>query len=161
MPAGIGRRGRIARASPMGKGRSMRPFPINERGQQFRLICSGGTTWGGTPLTIIARLTLLTVRWTVNNGAACHCRHNANILPRSKCSVNTRFCAARLLLPSPLKRCHLPQEGGPVSVPTQCQYSTTLQQFRKRTLLHRSNNICHSSLKFWMNSRTQTAKNSQ
>ncbi len=28
MPAGIGCRGRIARASPMGKGRSIRPFPI-------------------------------------------------------------------------------------------------------------------------------------
>ena len=65
MPAGIGRRGRIARASPMGKGRSMRPFPINERGKRFRLICSGGTTWGGTPLTIIAPFPPPTVRWTV------------------------------------------------------------------------------------------------
>ena len=53
MPAGILRRGRIARASPMGKGRSMRPFPINERGQHTRLTQSGGTTWGGTPLPII------------------------------------------------------------------------------------------------------------
>lgn len=41
----------------MGKGRSMRPFPINERGQHTRLTQSGGTTWGGTPLTIFARYT--------------------------------------------------------------------------------------------------------
>ncbi len=37
MPAGILRRGRIARASPMGKVRSMRAFPINERACHSRL----------------------------------------------------------------------------------------------------------------------------
>ena len=31
----------IARASPMGKGRSMRPFPINEREQHYRFTQSG------------------------------------------------------------------------------------------------------------------------
>ncbi len=100
IPAGILRRGRIARASPMGKGRSMRPFPINERGQRFRLICSGGTTWGGTPLTMIACLTLLTVRWTVNNGAAWYsCLHflDANALLHSNCSANTRRFPAHTL----------------------------------------------------------------
>ncbi len=57
IPAGIGCRGRIARASPMGKGRSMRPFPIkNERGQNYRLTQSGKNTWGGTPLTNFRRL---------------------------------------------------------------------------------------------------------
>ena len=39
MPTGILRRGRIARASPMGKVRSMRAFPINERAVNYRL-CS-------------------------------------------------------------------------------------------------------------------------
>ncbi len=65
MPAGIGCRGRIARASPMGKGRSMRPFPINERGQQFRLTQLGKNTWAGTALTIIVPFPPPTVRWTV------------------------------------------------------------------------------------------------
>ena len=37
MPAGILRRGRIARASPMGKVRSMRAFPIIERAVNCRL----------------------------------------------------------------------------------------------------------------------------
>ena len=70
----------------MGKGRSMRPFPINERGQDFRLTRSGGTTWGGTPLTIIARLLLLTVRWKVNNGIRYPVSGGMLLLPVCQCS---------------------------------------------------------------------------
>ena len=83
----------IARASPMGKGRSMRPFPINERGQRFRLIQSGGTTWAGTALTGFHPFPSETVRWTVSDGTAWHCclrSLDANALPRSKCSANAR-----------------------------------------------------------------------
>ena len=54
MPAGIGRRGRIARASPMDEVGWMPTSSIKiERGQHFRFTLSVGTTWAGTALTIL------------------------------------------------------------------------------------------------------------
>ena len=128
----------------MGKGRSMRPFPINERGQQFRLIQSGGTTWAGTALTGFHPFPSETVRWTVSDGTAWPCclrsidaklypalsaqqTHVVSPLVPSE-SQSEATCGwllshresqgdgvtrRRLLLPSPLKRCHLPQRGRP------------------------------------------------
>ena len=53
IPAGILCRGRIARASPMDEVGWMPTSSIKiERGQQYRFMQSGGTTWDGTPLTI-------------------------------------------------------------------------------------------------------------
>ena len=69
MPAGIGRRGRIARASPMDEVGSMPTSSIKiEREQHYRLMQSGGTTWAGTALTIIDLFIPWTVRWTVHGG---------------------------------------------------------------------------------------------
>ena len=69
MPAGIGRRGRIARASPMDEVGSMPTSSIKiEREQHYRLTQSGGTTWACTALTIIDLFIPWTVRWTVHGG---------------------------------------------------------------------------------------------
>ena len=74
MPAGIWSNSRrdlldaIARASPMDEVGSMPTSSIKiERGQNYRLTQSGGTTWGGTPLTAFHPLPSPTVRWTVGD----------------------------------------------------------------------------------------------
>ena len=61
-------RGRIARASPMKKGRSMRPFFITERGQHFRFTQSVGLRGPARHCRIFDRFPSLTVRWTVKDG---------------------------------------------------------------------------------------------
>ncbi len=74
IPAGIWSNSRrdlldaIARASPMDEVGSMPTSSIKiERGQNYRLTQSGGTTWGGTPLTAFHPLPSPTVRWTVGD----------------------------------------------------------------------------------------------
>ena len=63
----------LLRGSRLEKARSMRVFSNNREVKTSGLLAQVGLRDGGTPLTMIARLALLTVRWTVNNGTVYCC----------------------------------------------------------------------------------------